>query len=698
MQYWLGCWWLGLASIVAEWCTQPPPLGIDWAGLGQYYWLLGTSERMKDNYFDLCRLICSGPSNVQIFLSFLAVPSSIPAPSSALTAVFLDSEYPIRLSLPVSCIIPIMRLINTETLVAKDFIGSQIPKYAILSHTWEANEATFAGLNSRSLFNGGEAGALKVKWACFLAQKDGFEYTWVDTCCIDKSSSSELTEAINSMFSWYESAEVCHVYLSDLRPDHPVDKMRKCRWFKRGWTLQELIAPKVVKFYDKDWKFRGTKSELLEILVRKTKIPGNILTRRVSLKTIPVGARMSWAANRTTTREEDIAYCLLGIFDVNIPLIYGEGPKAFIRLQEEIIRQTNDLTIFYWTEAEKKHPGSVNDESGGCVDDAYQCRGVLANSPSEFKCASSLETDTHAMVNLDTPEFTITNKGIRINISLVPMPSLPHGLVFMYLRPSRPTHHGGVFENRLHGIYLKRYGDGLYARAKPEVIGVIKHRSLGKYRPAQRYLTRVTGPETLGIMSPQLKNLCEFDWSSGLGSVCDYVSTTPSAWWDSEQKVFLAGSNSDFVACHLFRASSSLIVDPLNHLGDLKEFPRDRQFILVFGITRNEKAWFYAWMDGSSQFQKALEWANLDQIRKSGEAGFDTLSPGMYSLDQATQTITLSEHPGGPKGTYQSEIEISLSSTESDTGWRVSIGLQLYFRPTGWLVEESEEGEENRGE
>ena len=352
-----------------------------------------------------------------------------------------------------------MRLINTDTLLAEEFIGSQIPKYAILSHTWEADEASFADLRSKSLGTGRSAGVEKVRRACRVARKDGYQYTWVDTCCIDKSSSSELTEAINSMFRWYEAAEVCHVHLSDLGPDDSVGDIGKCRWFTRGWTLQELVAPRTVKFYNQRWKFCGTKRDLLGELVQATSIPRGILRGRDSIKAIPVAARMSWAANRTTTREEDIAYCLLGIFDVNMPLIYGEGRKAFLRLQEEIIRQTNDLTIFYWRaskqgeadeedtssgdeddkmaswdEDDQDHPwddtdgedgdgedsGARHDEGGNGDehDTTCQYRGVLAGSPSEFECASSLTSGPHAIINLDTPEFTITNKGIRINMPL----------------------------------------------------------------------------------------------------------------------------------------------------------------------------------------------------------------------------------------------------------------------------------------
>ncbi|KAH7083876.1 hypothetical protein FB567DRAFT_425731, partial [Paraphoma chrysanthemicola] len=169
-----------------------------------------------------------------------------------------------------------------------------------------------------------------------------------DWCCIDKSSSSELSESINSMFQWYQNAEVCYVYLADLATDSDVSRNSLCRWFTRGWTLQELVAPKVVKFYDYKWNAIGTKVGLAHVISSSTSIPSHLLLGRSALSDSSIATRMSWAAQRQTTRLEDLAYCLLGIFEVNMPLIYGEDLRAFRRLQEELIKRNNDLTVFAW--------------------------------------------------------------------------------------------------------------------------------------------------------------------------------------------------------------------------------------------------------------------------------------------------------------------------------------------------------------
>jgi hypothetical protein len=191
-------------------------------------------------------------------------------------------------------------------------------------------------------------GFSKIIETCRLARERGLGYAWIDTCCIDKSSSAELTEAINSMFNWYKESAICFAFLSDLPASECEvleNELRRCRWFTRGWTLQELIAPENVEFYDQGWQWRGTKKSLQQELFDITGIDHEILEDSNLLSTIPVARRMSWASTRKTSRVEDRAYSLLGLFDVNVPLIYGEGPKAFFRLQEEIMKQYNDLSL-----------------------------------------------------------------------------------------------------------------------------------------------------------------------------------------------------------------------------------------------------------------------------------------------------------------------------------------------------------------
>jgi hypothetical protein len=151
------------------------------------------------------------------------------------------------------------------------------------------------------------------------------------------------------MFQWYQRADICLVYLSDLSPNSDIDDcMPRCRWFTRGWCLQELIAPKDVRFYNSSRQHIGDKSttRLKGLISHITKIDQAVLSDAGLLPTLSVAQKMSWASHRVTTRLEDIAYCLLGIFEINMPMLYGEGEKAFLRLQEEIIKRSNDLSIF----------------------------------------------------------------------------------------------------------------------------------------------------------------------------------------------------------------------------------------------------------------------------------------------------------------------------------------------------------------
>ncbi|GKT52752.1 HET domain-containing protein [Colletotrichum tofieldiae] len=263
-----------------------------------------------------------------------------------------------------------MRLIHTKTLELQEFIAGS-PNYAILSHTWGAEEVTYQDMQVDRTLIQHKTGWKKIEGCCALALKSGFNWVWIDTCCIDKTSSAELSEAINSMFQWYRQANVCFVYMVDvprltcaplltfhnnenLHADQAAwvknDKtvFMGSRWFTRGWTLQELLAPPVVEFYTADWSYIGTREDLADILEEQTKISKDAL-KFSALAGFSVRTKMRWAADRQTTRVEDIAYCLLGIFDINMPLLYGEGGRAFRRLQEEILKTTEDYSILIWS-------------------------------------------------------------------------------------------------------------------------------------------------------------------------------------------------------------------------------------------------------------------------------------------------------------------------------------------------------------
>jgi hypothetical protein len=241
-----------------------------------------------------------------------------------------------------------MRLLhyNDGDLSLATFFADKIPqKYAILSHTWGAEEVTFEDLQNRTC--GKEAGYKKIRFCGEQARRDGLQYFWVDTCCIDKSSSAELTEAINSMFRWYRESTKCYVYLSDVstKKRKASDSSTKCtwepafrssKWFTRGWTLQELIAPTSVEFFSKDQELLGDKRRLERQIHEITGIPLSAL-RGTPLSHFNIEDRLIWAGTRQTTREEDRAYSMLGICSIYMPLIYGEGEKnAFRRLRKEL--------------------------------------------------------------------------------------------------------------------------------------------------------------------------------------------------------------------------------------------------------------------------------------------------------------------------------------------------------------------------
>jgi hypothetical protein len=251
-----------------------------------------------------------------------------------------------------------MRLLSFENdteLSLTTFFGDDIPKYAILSHRWEAEEVTMADLM------GGKykkmAGYGKIQFCGLQAKRDDLRYFWVDTCCIDKSSSAELAEAINSMFRWYQNANKCYVYLSDVskppldiadKPDQISweSEFRTSQWFTRGWTLQELIAPTSVEFFAKERSFLGTRESLQQQISDISGVPAKAL-HGSPLSGFSVTERLTWAKSRTTTRKEDKAYSLLGIFGVNMTLIYGEGEEsAMKRLMEEIDKSSKGRVIY----------------------------------------------------------------------------------------------------------------------------------------------------------------------------------------------------------------------------------------------------------------------------------------------------------------------------------------------------------------
>ncbi|KAF7537825.1 hypothetical protein G7054_g3410 [Neopestalotiopsis clavispora] len=355
-----------------------------------------------------------------------------------------------------------MRLIRCSDLRLVEFFGEDIPPYAILSHTWGRGEVTYQDFDpvGASLM----AGWYKIEKTCEVALQEGLGYAWIDTCCIDKSSSAELSEAINSMFQWYARSRICYVFLEDCDEELDAEQLDSSRWMSRGWTLQELIAPQTVVFFDREWQRLSTRDELSVELNHLTGISREILERERAniddlLETVPICQKMSWACSRETTRVEDMAYCLMGLFGVNMPLLYGEGSKAFLRLQEEIIRHSNDLTIFAW---QAITPGGADRYAYDDlvkrrrVAETEAVRGVLALSPREFADAEMLEPTLKAISH----EYTITNKGIRISsIGIQPVRDSSDFVMGLDCYDE---------ERSLKSIFIRPIGGGVFVRVRPD--------------------------------------------------------------------------------------------------------------------------------------------------------------------------------------------------------------------------------------
>lgn len=372
-----------------------------------------------------------------------------------------------------------MRLINAQTLEFEEFFENAIPKYAILSHTWGQEEVSHQQFFQPEPATKLKAGYLKIEQTCKEARNRGLGYVWVDTCCIDKTSSAGLSEAINSMFRWYGAAEVCFTYLVDVPPtSNGLDAaFEKSRWFTRGWTLQELLAPKALEFFASDWTFMATRDHLASRISSITGIDEVYLTGSPSprqnddlLRKASIAEKMSWAAERTTTRKEDIAYSLLGIFGVSMPLIYGEGPRAFLRLQEEIARSAFDPTLLAWNvqhngqpmlpeEAKpysrwlsalnfltgREHPWSTSSQP------LFQSppTGYLAPGPEHFLYCKNIEASEVVL------DWNLTSRGLEITLPISEN-KRPYAIIPCRLR-NNPW-------NFL-AVPLQRYGSNVYSRS-----------------------------------------------------------------------------------------------------------------------------------------------------------------------------------------------------------------------------------------
>lgn len=318
-----------------------------------------------------------------------------------------------------------MRLLDTDTYRLCEQNehskrGEDPPPYAVLSHTWLPDgpegirEVTYQDMQSsfHALQTGKfkRDGWTKLRAYCDRAAFDGWQYAWMDTCCIDKTNIRDTHEAINAMFRWYRDASICYAYLADVpeplsvnnqwpgNNQTPAPLTRKSafgqnyrramiepqfqasNWFTRSWTLQELLAPRHLSFFDQRWRYIGSREHWQMEIARTCLISRNILTDfdPLDMRTSSIAQRLSWAAHRETTVEEDETYSLLGLFGVSMPLIYGEGrAKAFARLQLELIKTYDDNSIFAWEE-----------------------RVLSMNLPSNLRCHRCTRTMSHGQPGL----------------------------------------------------------------------------------------------------------------------------------------------------------------------------------------------------------------------------------------------------------------------------------------------------------
>jgi hypothetical protein len=400
-----------------------------------------------------------------------------------------------------------MRLLKATTLDLEEVLDNDVPKYAILSHTWGNEEVTLQELQTQEAKT--KAGYDKIKEAARLTLADGLDYVWIDTCCIDKTSSAELSEAINSMMRYYELAEVCYAYVEDCPLGVAAFGGNKHKWFTRGWTLQELIAPRRLRFYGTGWCYLGSREMLVKEIYAITGIDEQFLQRcsregsrgqdllgqrtgdalRAMLDSVSVAQRMSWASERETKRAEDGAYCLMGIFGVNMPLLYGEGgERAFFRLQEEIMKYSDDYSILAWN-LNPTNPISPDQGCPGARVELSQCTGALAASPSQFLGCQKVK-----LINVgdSVPPFSLTNKGLHIEMRAQRLETEE----ILAILPCRLDDD----HSKILALHLARSPDGIYGRSRA-YLTLVEKSEWDKWRPTMLYLLS-RGAAGFGLLKP----------------------------------------------------------------------------------------------------------------------------------------------------------------------------------------------------
>ena len=432
-----------------------------------------------------------------------------------------------------------MYLINIKTLDLEEFIEGSIPPYAILSHRWGSEELKFWETPKQRLIQQHKEGYRKLVKACEVAAKYSVNYLWIDTCCIDKKSSAELSEAINSMFTWYENAKICLAYLNDVKAEPGwEDSFKRSVWFTRSWTLQELLAPQYVDFLiGSEWVYLGSKDSKASMISEVTGIREEALLKKASLLKFTMAEKMSWAAERTATRSEDIAYSLMGIFDINMPLLYGEGRKAFTRLQAEIIRQTTDISILLWS----------NDNPD---------RSLLASTPADFRAArdrGSLECWPERL-----SLFALTNIGIEIECRLCRWQLDTYGL-------SVATDWEHIYVLLLRKPRFHSWSEGLYR------VGVGLQPLTDPYWPGMRRLVVLRGDR-----KPMVKEIPRLERAQDHGDIIDAGLETVGFGFDVLTEATLPILDITFERCSSFRGGHEPRIERTGSNRLVCEFPDAR--------------------------------------------------------------------------------------------------------------------------
>ncbi|KAG0648270.1 Vegetative incompatibility HET-E-1 [Hyphodiscus hymeniophilus] len=325
------------------------------------------------------------------------------------------------------------------------------------------------------------------------------------------------------MYRFYSAAKRCYVHLEDLQPDDYSKKgLSSCRWLTRGWTLQELLAPRKpenVRFYDRTWKYRGTKLTLAPFLSDCTGIRKGVLLGSIALANCSIAERMSWAAGRQTTRIEDIGYSLLGLFEINMPLLYGEGTKSFRRLQEEIVKRENDLTILAWESLKSEGESIIR---------------LFAESPAAFSNSSLID-----YFHDDFGNFSITNKGLLVSGEIplrVVSTKTPDGKdICMYA-----LFVGTSFKDKHEpdgGIYLRKLGPKLFTRELTLPLA-------GFGDDQVKVIHTLEDVPDFYILTDPRQNISKVSfWKSSLhipsNDLFEIEDTVPEELWDVTNRVFL---------------------------------------------------------------------------------------------------------------------------------------------------------------